>query len=522
MDKGLSTQRPFKHRIVSISLIAVALTALAPAAQALAGQAGERSERPNVVVVMTDDQRLDEMRFMPKTRELIGKAGTTFDSEVVSYSLCCPSRSTFLTGQYAHNHGVTDNVPPWGGYSKFDFSNALGVWLQDAGYNTAHIGKQLNGYGSDGQYGEEESGAPKPPGYDDWFATIDPSTYQMYGFSVQDNDQRVEFPAAETVENYQTTVLGDRAVADIQRFAPQEKPFFLTVAPSSPHFEIANPYGGPRAAPSDEGLYAGLEFEPDPSFDEVNVSDKPSVITRWPRLTDEDKAIIEGRARDRAEAIKSIDDMVGRIVDGLRASGELDNTVVMFTSDNGYVMGEHRMFGEKVVPYEPSIRVPLLARGPGFPAGAHRKQLVSNIDFAPTITALAGAEAGVKMDGESLLPFAEDPKHRKNRAIGLEASFHEISGPLAELLPRYADFNVFFNGVRTSQFMAAHYYKDVNANPASEDELYDLVSDPNQMRSVHSSRRYAKTHDRLLALTRKLRRCDGRGCRLSYSASARP
>ena len=522
METTLSKRRLHKRRIVATSLIGVALTAaVAPrrcrrGARPAARGTDERSKRPNIVVVMTDDQRLDEMGFMPKTRKLIGKRGTTFENEVVSYSLCCPSRSTYVTGQYAHNHGVTDNVPPWGGYSQFDFRNALGVWMQDAGYTTAHIGKQLNGYGSDGQYGSVGSDAPVPPGYDDWFATIDPSTYQMYGFSVQDNDWRVDYPATEAVENYQATVLGDRAVADIERFAPRHKPFFLTVAPSSPHFEVSNPYGGPRAAPADEGLYAGLEVEPDPSFDEENVSDKPSVITRWPRLTDEDKATIEQRARDRAEAIKSIDDMVGRIVDALRDSGQLDNTVIMFTSDNGYMMGEHRMFGEKVVPYEPSIRVPLLVRGPGFPAGAHRKQLVSNIDFAPTITALAGADAGLKMDGESLLPFARDPKHRKNRVIGLEAAFHEITGPLVQLIPKYADYNVFFDGVRTPRFMAADYYRDVDGNLASEDELYDLVKDPHQMKSVHARPRYAETHDDLLRLTRKLKRCDGKECRLSY------
>jgi arylsulfatase A-like enzyme len=498
----------------------VAIAALAAGAAAgTDARASERPDhssarqRPNVVVVMTDDQRLDEMRFMPKTRELIGEPGTTFDNEVVSYSLCCPARATFLTGQYAHNNQVQDNVPPWGGYGKFDFSNALGVWLQEAGYNTAHLGKMLNGYGSD------SPSAPVPRGYDDWFATIDPLTYQMYGFRVQDNDTVVSYPLAQTTENYQATVLGDRAVANIAKYVPRRRPFFMQVAPSSPHFEITNVDGGPRAAPADEGLYADLPFNPAPSFDEADTSDKPSVTTHWPRLSDGDKATIAERFRDRAEAIKSLDDMVGRIVDALRETGELGNTVIMFTSDNGYLMGEHRWFGEKVVPYEASIRVPLLIRGPGFPRGVHREQLVSTTDFAPTIIQLADAKARLVIDGESLLPFAKNPGYRRNRAIGLEATFHQLTGQLLALLPRYAGVNIFFDGVRSNRFMYAHYHKDVSAAPADENELYDLEEDPYELRSAHENPKYAQTRIRLERLTRELANCKGKGCWLSFSAA---
>ena len=123
-------------------------TLVLAAALAVAGTAEAGQQRPNVVVVMTDDQRLWDMEAMPQTKRLIGRAGTTFENAVATYPLCCPSRSTFLSGQYEHNHGVLGNHAPEGGYAKFDFTNALGVWLQAAGYRTAHVGKQLNEYGS--------------------------------------------------------------------------------------------------------------------------------------------------------------------------------------------------------------------------------------------------------------------------------------------------------------------------------------------------------------------------------------
>src|SRR5688572_25050993 len=163
----------------ALVVAAAALAASVPGAEAA-------QEQPNVVVVMTDDQRLWDMEAMPLTNQLLGEAGTTFTNAFATNPLCCPSRATFLSGQYPHNHGVLDNDMPEGGYEKFDFSNALGVWLQQAGYRTAHIGKQLNEYGVALRPTQE----PIAPGYDDWFATRDPTTYSMYNYVVQDNGIR--------------------------------------------------------------------------------------------------------------------------------------------------------------------------------------------------------------------------------------------------------------------------------------------------------------------------------------------
>ncbi|HEX3036722.1 MAG TPA: sulfatase-like hydrolase/transferase [Thermodesulfobacteriota bacterium] len=179
--------------------------------------------RPNIVVIMTDDQDIESMRVMPKTINRIGGSnGTTFNNFFTSFSYCCPSRATFITGQYSHNHGVEDNVPPYGGYGKLDHSNTLPVWLQKAGYHTVHIGKWLNGYGTDNTDQTEV-----PPGWNDWQGLVDPGTYKMYDYTINDNGTLVTY--GSTVADYQTDVLVNRAVAVIKERAGQAEPFSLTL-----------------------------------------------------------------------------------------------------------------------------------------------------------------------------------------------------------------------------------------------------------------------------------------------------
>jgi arylsulfatase A-like enzyme len=479
--------------------------------------AGAAQERPNVIVVMTDDQRVWDMEAMPLTRRLIGERGTTFENAVATYPLCCPSRSTFLSGQYEHNHGVLGNHAPEGGYAKFDFSNALGVWLQAAGYRTAHVGKQLNEYGSPLQPDQD----PVPPGYDDWFATRDPTTYSMYNYVVQDNGLRRPF--GEMPADYQTDVLVGRAVENIRAWAPADTPFFMHFAPSAPHWELYDSESGPRAAPRHEGEFSGHPFHPRASFNERDVSDKPSVVHHYAAIDAELEQTISNDHRTRLASLLAIDEGVKRIVDELEQAGELDDTVIVFTSDNGYLHGEHRMPSEKVVPYEESIRVPLLMRGPGFPAGARRDQLIGNIDLAPTIVALAGAGAGRVMDGESLLPFARAPGHRAKRSLVLEADFHQVPASFAPFVPEYhRETNVFYDGIRTNRYKYVHWFLDVNAEPANEEELYDLHADPFELDSLHASPRHAPLKKALKRELATFKGCSGANCRSSYVAPAPP
>ena len=295
--------------------------------------------RPNIVVVMTDDQTVGEMKALPQVRSLIGDHGVTFNRSYVTTPLCCPARATYLTGQYAHNHKVVTNVPPFGGYPRLKpKDNTLPVWLQRAGYYTAHIGKYLNSY-------VRKSGVP--PGWSDWHGALDPSTYQMWGYTLNENgrihtygEQSVEDPAL-----YQTDVYSRKAAKIISRQAPRAKPFFLSVAPLAPHGERLRQAGqvDPRPAPRHAGAFATEPLPRPPSFNEADISDKPSGIQSKPLLGPTQISQMTIRWRSALESLMSVDDLVANLVGTLKRTGELKNTVFIFTDDNGFFFGEHRI-----------------------------------------------------------------------------------------------------------------------------------------------------------------------------------
>ncbi|HST42532.1 MAG TPA: sulfatase, partial [Conexibacter sp.] len=358
------------------------------------------ARRPNVIVVMTDDQTVADLATMPRTRALLGGAGVTFDRSFSSYPVCAPSRATFLTGQYAHNHGVMGIYRPTGGYSRFDAGNALPVWLQEAGYDTIHLGKYINGYGTDVP-------ATQPPGWSEWYGAIDPSTYRMWGYSLNENGTVRTYgtPREEDPRLYQTDVLAGHALRAIERRAEQERPFFMSLAFLAPHHESAALRQATgqvvRAAPRHAGARAAGRAATSPAFDEADVSDKPSFIRRRHRLAPAEAVGIERRLHERRRSLMSVDEAVEQLVATLRRTGQLEHTYILFTSDNGYLQGEHRVPAGKVLPYEAAARVPLLIRGPGLAAGARTRALVSNVDLAPTILELAGAAPGKRLDGRS-------------------------------------------------------------------------------------------------------------------------
>ncbi|HYH61310.1 MAG TPA: sulfatase-like hydrolase/transferase, partial [Solirubrobacterales bacterium] len=241
--------------------------------------------QPNIVVVMTDDQTLASMSVMPKVERLLAERGVEFTNSFVSNPECCPSRATYLTGQYSHNNGVLRNNSPNGGYPALDGLRTLPVWLQRADYFTAHIGKYLNQYGV---FDPTEI----PPGWTEWYGSVDFSTYWMYGYTLNENGTLVTYGERETEEpaNYQTDVYAARAAEVIARQAPEEDPFFLSVAPLAPHPEVwpANsdipPFPNPRPAPRHSDAFATAPLPRPPSFNERNVSDKPEAIRDLKRL----------------------------------------------------------------------------------------------------------------------------------------------------------------------------------------------------------------------------------------------
>ncbi len=460
----------------------------------VAGSAGagptQAPARPNVLVVMTDDQTVESLRVMTNVRALLAGEGTTFANSFASFPLCCPSRSTFLTGQYAHNHTVMGNAMPTGGYEKLDHSNTMPVWLQRAGYRTVHIGKYLNGYG-------RRSATEIPPGWTEWYGSVDPSTYQFYNYTLNENGRTVRYGADPA--SYQADVYTRKAVDAVRRLAPGG-PFFLNVAYLAPHS------GGPREtddprnlatpvpAPRHRNRFAAEPLPVTPAFNEADVSDKPSGIRSRGLIGPARVAAITENYRQRLESLLAVDEGVAELVAALRATGELDNTLIVFTADNGFFHGEHRVQTGKVLHYEPSTRVPLILRGPGIPRGVVRRQLVANIDVAPTIVSAAGAVPGRAMDGRPLQPFAGDGLLYSARDILLETPSYR-----ALRSPRYV------------------YVEHSNG----EQELYDLATDPHQLSSLQASAAHAPLKALLAARLAQLRGCAAGVCRVGAGLSLR-
>jgi N-acetylglucosamine-6-sulfatase len=518
-DNDTAGRRRTAGALFAAVLICALAATMAPAQPAATKTAAEsaakkkpskKQKRPNVVLVMSDDQAAETQRYMPRTNALLGNGGVTFNNNFATYSLCCPSRATMLTGQYSHNHDIRGNTPPAGGYSKLApfMGNSLPVWLQRAGYYTAHIGKFLNGYGNTSPDTEV------PPGWSEWYGALDDpdaftgGTYTMYGYTLNENSSIVHYGSTPDVVDpptYQTDVYANKAVDFVSRRAPKKMPFFLSVAPLASHTEsmpvCACGGNNPRAAPRHEGAFANEVPQSRPNFNEADVSDKPQAIQSLTVMNAAQQEVVRDRYRAQAESLLAIDEMIQRIADTLKAKGELKNTVIIYTADNGFFHGQHRVRQGKVRVYEESIRVPLLIRGPGLPKGKQRNQPVGNIDLAPTIVDFADAKAQRKMDGRSLVPLMEDGLLSPGRPIVLEAFFNaDDPDEDAETPPTN------YQAVRTDRYLYSRY-------GTGEQELYDLQTDPFELQSRHNDPAYGTVRaslDRLLAETKK---CAGGVCR---------
>jgi arylsulfatase A-like enzyme len=461
---------------------AVAAAFLALAAPALA--------RENVVVIMTDDQTAASLSTMHHVNAQLAAEGTKFDSAIVSFPLCCPSRSTFLTGQYAHNHGVLHNNPPFGGFLELDHANTLPVWLQAAGYRTMHVGRYLNGY-------EFRHGIP--PGWTDWHASPHSGAFNYTSWKVNDNGVLNSYPDAAHPGEHQTDFTTRRAVELIDQASPGEQPFFLSLWYVAPH------RGGPRdpddpirpqtpsPAPRHRDAYAGVRMPRPPSFNERSMYDKPQVVADRRRLSPELVAGVEENWRQEIETLMGVDEGVAQIVEALRRNGELDNTLIVFMSDNGFMHGEHRALAEKVLPYEESIRVPLVMRGPGVPRGRVDRRLVANVDVPSTILDATDVLPGRVQDGRSLLELLDDPGAEWGRDILIE------NGNGANRVPAY-------RGIRTYRFLYVEH------RTTGEYELYDLEKDPYELTSVDGRVAYRKVQRDLRSRLRALVGCVGVDC----------
>jgi N-acetylglucosamine-6-sulfatase len=478
------------RRVVLACLPVVAVLALAAPAMA----------RPNVVVLMTDDQTLASLSVMPRTNALIGDQGTSFEQAIATFPLCCPARTTALTGQYSHNHGVISNRGAFGaGNLVLQQANTLPVWLQQAGYRTMHVGRYLNFY-------EYKDGIP--PGWSDWYGSPHSGAFNYVRWRVNENGSLVQYPVASHPGEYLTDYQGRKARELIESAAPGDQPFYLQVWFVAPHRggprDADDPPtpGTPSPAPRHRDMFASWTMPRPPNFDEPNMYDKPQEVYDRPRLDPATEAGIEENWRQELESLQAVDEAVAGIVETLERTGELANTLILFTSDNGYMHGEHRAKAEKVLLYEPAIRVPLLMRGPGVPVGFADPRPVANIDIAPTVAAATGAVPGREMDGRSLLDLVADRTAWFGRDLLLENG-------------RGANGVDPFRGIRTGRFVYARYLT------TGEYELYDLETDPYQLRSLDGVDSYAAVQRDLAGRLRRLRNCAGASCRLEPALSLR-
>jgi len=457
-----SGARRWNHRalilLAALALLQVTLLALETTTRSVGAQT---TEQPNIVLIVTDDQRYDTLARMPEVQRLLMRPGMTLRKAIVTNPLCCPSRATILTGRYSHTTGVYSNFGSNGGWASFKASESdtIATALDAVGYRTALLGKYINGYGGTHPY--------VPPGWDRWSAFTGGGGY-YYNYSMFDDAQGT-LSYGSSPSDYSTDVIRRRAVGFI-RGTPADTPLFMVVTPFAAH----GPY---TAARRHLGDLATATVRLGPAVNEADVRDKPRYIRHRAIVSRE---WVRTRTRDQWESLLAVDELVSRIMATLADTGRAANTLVIFMSDNGFSNREHR-WGGKQVPYEESIRVPMVIRMPAeVPANAVSYSLVSNLDVAPTIADFAGAS--LSADGVSLRPLVTATVPSVRGSILLE----HVEG--AQPVPTYC-------GVRTANFTFVHY-------STRAEELYDLRRDPRQLENVASAR--PKKRAALRALTKQL------------------
>ena len=352
--------------------------------------------KPNVLFVLTDDMRFDDLQHLPNVRKLVGEQGMTFDDEFDNVTLCCPARTSILRGQYSHNTGVLTNGGNNGGFETAHASKVedatIATAMHSAGYSTGLFGKYLNGYPN------TASPSYVPPGWDTWSSSTKGNAYGEYNYTLNENGKQVDY--GHKPDDYGTEVYARQANDFMHQAEKDRKPFFAYLAVYAPH-QPATP------APQDVDAFPGLKAPRDPAYDEADVSDKPQYIQQLEPLTKKQQNQIDVLARKRAQSLQAVDRAAAALIDQLTKDGQLENTYVIFTSDNGFHLGQHRMPAGKQTAYETDVHLPLLVRGPGVKAGSHTTAITGNIDLAPTIAAIGGATMTDKVDGRSLMPFLD-------------------------------------------------------------------------------------------------------------------
>lgn len=426
---------------------------------------------PNIVFVLTDDLSSNLVRYMPHLLAL-QRAGTTFTNYTVTDSLCCPSRASIFTGDFPHDTHVTTNALPDGGAEKFrrtgDDRDTFATSLAGAGYRTAFLGKYLNEYRA--RPGptllDQVRGAYVPPGWTDWNA-VGGGGYRGVDYAITRGTDVRTYGSGD--KDFVNTVLQRRAVHVIRSAARAHSRYLLEVATFSPH----KPYA---AAPSDVGTFRGLRAPRGPAYGRL-----PQPAPRWlaghlPVDGAADRRI-DTAFRERVEAVQSVDRMVGRLVQAVRAEHQAADTVFVFSSDNGYHLGEYTLREGKQTAFDTDVRVPLVVTGPGIAAGVTDAHVVENVDLRPTFDELGGASTPASVDGRSLVPLLHGQSPPWRTVAGIEHRNPPRSGYDPDEQDGLQGVPPSYTAIRSARWVYVRYV-------TGDREYYDLARDPDELHNL--------------------------------------
>jgi N-acetylglucosamine-6-sulfatase len=472
--------------------------ALSRPAAASAGAGAGAARRPNIVFILTDDLAWNLVPYMPHVLGM-ERHGETFSNYFVTDSLCCPSRASIFTGRFPHNTHVTSNGPPYGGYRVFhergEELDTFATALQGRGYATAMMGKYLNGYQPGGSAVNEgfAPSSPQPPGWSEW--DVAGNGYPEFGYTLNEDGRPRDY--GFEAHEYLTDVLTRKGLGFIDHAANTRRPFLLELATFAPHSPFA-------PAPRDAGDFPGLTAPRTPAFDAPTTA-APAWLSHFTPLEAWQIEEIDSDFRRRAQAVQAVDEMIAAIEAKLAARGLARNTYLVFSSDNGLHMGEHRLMPGKQTAFDTDIRVPLIVVGPGVPAARTVGAMSENIDLCPTFERLAGAPVGSNVDGHSLVELLHGKPLREawRGEILVEHHGPDLSPEDPDLPTRGAGNPSSYEALRTPDSLYVEYV-------TGEREYYNLRTDPFELRNIaaHLSPAHARRLHRTLVA---IEACHGQG-----------
>jgi len=457
---------------------------------ALNGSSSSAKKRPpNIIFVLTDDLNTNLLPYMPQVQQM-QREGMSFGNYYVTDSLCCPSRTTTFTGRFPHNTGVFTNSGDDGGFGAFNKNgnqnDTFATSLKASGYNTALMGKYLNGYDP------KKNGVP--PGWTDW--AVAGNGYPEYNYSLNVNGKVVKY--GKQPKDYLTNVISNKGQAFIKKSVQSKKPFMLELSTFAPH-------GPATPAPKDKNLFPTAKAPRSKAFNESNISDKPSWLRSRSKLTKAQIAKIDASFRKRARSVQAVDRMIANLRATLKAQGQDRNTYLVFSSDNGFHLGEHRLTPGKQTAFDSDIRVPLVVLGPGVRSGSTNSKLVQNTDLRPTFEQIAGRKVPSSVDGHGLLPYLRGKGQSDRRAVLVEHHGPNTAADDPDRQDAASGNPPSYAAIRTDHELYVEYI-------TGEREYYDLRRDPQELNNTAKqlSRRKLAA---LKAELNRLKSCKGTQCK---------